>query len=558
MRVEAAAEINSIILSGVRDPHTFPTIPLLEQTVVLIERDGGLTECFVPTNLINHEEVPVKADWAESLARQMRARAAREGGTGQKTPIQLGWIAGESAFRIVDGFHRDAALVANKEPMVFSTVEHTDWNKLFDDRIITAKDHAHVRFSRVVRWMKEVWEHSGMSDELNLEQALLLYRYDSTGAKLDLTTREASAVKAWVAVKEQRWEIPAMTIHGYLQTAERVDPQLVNAVREKKNNRALEAPTQQIIKTFSEHLPDDFDLQNLVWEAGQPYNLTAPHFRALCDKVRGQDFTTAKTTIANIDVAGIEPAYGETKKKQTRRASDPRYKGATALDAATKEIERVNERVRRSIDRGEEVDAEMKTNLDGTLSRVQELQTALGSLVKNIAELKSNKPLAPQDTQPSNIRQITRKAYLLHQSDSAANVDRTPNRRNRTSVVKMDLPSFGKFYAEDWASLEPHHRFALVLEHPDITSGTFETKGEMYIKALELAHIVTKLNRPKTVDELRDLIRAQTNPLVEYCPFKGTVITVDRDLGRPVITPEGKKYLAEVVKNALIAIDASH
>jgi hypothetical protein len=554
MSIERAVEWGADSVPRIHDARTFREIPLLEQATILIEREGGLTECFVPAHLINHEEVPVKEEWAESLARQMRDRSEREGGSGQKTPIQLGWIAGESTFRIVDGFHRDAALVINGETMIFATVEHTDWDKLFDDRIVTAKDHAHVRFSRVVRWMKEVWEHTGLGDKISLEQALLLYRYESSGVKLGLTPEEAVVTKEWIARKEQRWELPAMTIHGYLQTAERVDPELVNSVREKKNSRILEAPTQQIIKTFSEHLPDDFELQNLVWLAGQPHNLNAPKFRALCDLVRGREYAQAQILLNSIDIASIKSSYGETKKKQTRRASDPRFKGATVLEAATTEIERVNERVQRSIDRNEEVDDQMLANLNSTLARVRVLQTALDGLAKIIAELKSkNTPTI--ELQSGDIRNKTRIAYQRHLKITDQNKGREPNKRSGTNSLKMNLPTFGKFYPEEWASLAPHHRFALVLDHSDIATGTFDAKGALYIKLLELADIITPSTRPKTSEELRELVRAQTMPLVECCPFEGRVITVDKETRRPVITPEGRKYLTDVVKNALLEVD---
>ncbi len=153
------------------------TIPLLSLVERPVARDGGLVECFVPSHLIDHEEVPVHHEWAESLAAQMVERSIELGeGTGQKTPIQLGWIFGQDLFKIVDGFHRDKALVINQIPSIFSSVEHTTWDRLYDERISQAKDNAHVRFSRVVRWMQEVWQHSGLSDQMQLKQAIILYR----------------------------------------------------------------------------------------------------------------------------------------------------------------------------------------------------------------------------------------------------------------------------------------------------------------------------------------------------------------------------------------------
>ena len=186
------------------DSSHFPNIPLLAQTAVLYERDGGLYECYVPAELIDHEEVPVKEEWAASLARQMRQKATERGGTGQQTAIRLGWIEGENKFRIIDGFHRDAALIQNGEPLIYATVERTDWDTLYDDRIFTAKDHAHVRFSRVVKWIQEVWEYSGLNKDLTVEQAILLYRHETDGSKLGIDPQIVQSAKDWVARKEQQ------------------------------------------------------------------------------------------------------------------------------------------------------------------------------------------------------------------------------------------------------------------------------------------------------------------------------------------------------------------
>jgi hypothetical protein len=44
---------------------------ILDQVEIVGIREGGKVDCFVPFTLIDNEEVPVKKEWAESLARQM-------------------------------------------------------------------------------------------------------------------------------------------------------------------------------------------------------------------------------------------------------------------------------------------------------------------------------------------------------------------------------------------------------------------------------------------------------------------------------------------------------
>lgn len=234
---------------------------ILDQVEIVGTREGGLIDCMVPTELIDHEEVPVKEEWAQSLAEQMRQIADEEGGTGQLMPITLGMIEGEDRLKIVDGFHRDAALKMNGVDTVFATIKEMDWDTLYDYRIFTAKDHAHVRFSRVVQWIREVWSYSELSDQLSVEQAVILYRYGGDGSRLDLSPDEVSKAKEWVQRKEEQWGIKSMTIHSHLKIAESVDPRLVHSTREKVSGRELKAPTQNILKIFSVQIPGNYQFQ---------------------------------------------------------------------------------------------------------------------------------------------------------------------------------------------------------------------------------------------------------------------------------------------------------
>lgn len=364
--------------------------PLLQGIQIIGIREGGLVDCWVPVERIDNEEVPVHESWAQSLASQMDREAESSGGTGQYTPITLGLIEGEETLKIMDGFHRSAALKLKGEELVYSTVKLTDWDGLFDMRIFTAKDHAHVRFSRVVQWIREVWEFSGLADKLSVEQALLLYRFESSGTKLGLAAEEVEQSKAWVARKEKQWDMPAMTFHAYLKIAEHVDPQLVHATRDKTDSNALKAPTQAILKAFSEKLPDKFDLQNLVMQAAMAHNLKAPEVKALCTTIKDcADLGEATKIIANINWDTWEPEYGDTTRRALRRAHDPRFKGGVALERAAIEIERVAERSVMILDREEDVDSEMKLRVAEAQNRVEELQAALGELQLTLARVQA-------------------------------------------------------------------------------------------------------------------------------------------------------------------------
>ncbi len=354
--------------------------PLLAGVEILAIRDTGEVICMMPLDRIDHEEVLVKTEWAASLARQMQK-------AGQKSTITLAVIEGEPLAKIGDGFHREAGLLINGYPSAFASVEYMDWNALYDHRIITAKDHVHVRFSRVVEWMGKVWEHSGLADKMTIEQAVLLYTFDNPGSKLGLDPVDVEAAKEWVARKEEQWEMSAMTFHGYLVTAQNVDPQLVHSTREKRHGKALEAPTQSIIKVFSQMLPNQFELQNLVMQAAMAHNLKSPEVRALCRSVaRCDTVEDATRLIVGIDWEKWEPEYGETKARALRRAHDARHKGAVVLDKASKDVKSVAERLKSAMEKGEEITPTMKANAEAALTKATALYWGVGALVVQLSE----------------------------------------------------------------------------------------------------------------------------------------------------------------------------
>lgn len=542
-------------------------IPLLQQVEILAERDGGLVECYIPTELINHEEVPVKEEWAQSLARQMSKKAEKEGGTGQQGAIQLGWIEGESTFRIIDGFHRDAALMINGQEVIYATVKRTDWNSLYDDRIFTAKDHVHVRFSRVVQWIREVWEHSGLSDKLTVEQAILLYRFDTPGSNLGVQEDDVAAAKYWVSVKEKQWDMAAMTIHSHLKVAENVDPRLIHSTREKRSGHILEAPTQAILKIFSKNLPNQFELQNLVMGTAMKQNLKGPHVKALCQKVQGKDTQSAQAAINEIDWSTWEPTFSESTGRKLRRASDPRHKGAAALAGATRVVNQVAERVQQSLDRGEEVTEEMQSNLDEALRQVKTLSRDLGALAVDLAKLKAANEVKDQAANELAIDEAELKQQLSEsvaprpsngkaKKESNAVPLRDPNLqpRIRNRMIIMDLPVYGKFTKEDWWVLEPYHRLALALDHKKITEDKFANTAELLKELVDVA----KLTPEKGDLESRASLIEFVKPLIAELKApkrKANIIEFDMATNKIKITKDGKKYLAEVVRNALLEVD---
>lgn len=389
--------------------------PVLGRVEIANVREGGLIEASVPAIMVDHEDVAFRQDHAEEIARNMRRQAQRNGGIGQDSPILFGLIEDATLLKVIDGFHRNAALGILEAPVRDGTIKITTREGLYDDRIFTSKEHPQVRFSRVVQWIREVWSINELSDvttvngePFSVTQAVLLYRYDSSGRKLGLEPDVVKEAKSWVARKEQQWELKAMTIHGHLKVAENVDPDLVHSTRDRKGGNALEAPTREIIKIFSKELPSDFGLQNLVMEAAMANNLRGPQVRSLCRAVQNcRDLEDAKKLIAGFDWENWQPTYGETKARQLRKAYDARRMGAQVFEKPAADIGNVLLRAQQSFERGEEVTPEMANNILDAMVRAEELKAGLSDVIVRLAELAGidtiNKPTSSRADKPADL-----------------------------------------------------------------------------------------------------------------------------------------------------------
>ncbi len=543
-----------------------PEIPLLGQVEILsVLEEGEVVSCNVPRELINHEEVPVKEEWVVALAGQMDAMVAERGrGTGQRSPITLGYIDDEASFRIMDGFHRDGALGLKGEPVVHASVERVTWDQLYDFRIFTAKDNVHVRFSRVVQWIREVWQHSGLAEAMSVEQAVMLYRFGGDGSKLHLRPEDVVAAKQWVERKENQWQIAAMTIYSHLRIAETVDPLLVHSTREKTASTSLSAPTQSIIKVFSDYLPNNFELQNLIMGIALQHNLTAPQVKSLSMRVQGQQIDDAHAILSSVNLASPPPLYADSRVRALRRASDARYKGAAVLDVASREIERIMQRTQLALDRGEVVTPEMSDKLYEAVRRVEQLRKELGAMGLKLSQLAAppnerRRLSLVSDPEPTNIaakppssKPSVGEPGKLSTVTSQEADDREPE--PRLNVI-FNLPSFGKFSVNDWSHLDPQYRFALALDHPRITNHDFGDHNQLILEVLKVAELMPSRGSITTQSEFNSFVRTLLAQLRPPICRAGPVIQFDRATITLKITSAGKKHLETVVRQARLDVD---
>lgn len=371
-----------------------------EIEIVNLREGGALVNCWLPIELVDQDEVPVKEAWAKSVAKSMRRNVEKnpDSDNGQNTEVTLALIPGEKKLKIEDGFHRTAALTLNGATRIYAAVKITDWASLYDERILNSKEHAQVQFSRVVQWIREAWHYSdGLDDLVTVEQAMSLYTFKTSGAKLGLEPADVERIHDWVATKEELWGITAMTIHGDLKVAEHVDPTLVHMTRPKRSGHKLEAPTQAILKVFAREIPDNFVLQNIVLQKAMEKNLKTPYIKALCQLVANCNAYEAQEEVDSVNWETFEPSYADGKERTLRKAYDPRQVGAAALNGATDNIGKVITRINQSLERGDEVTTEMLTRVLETGEHVDELRKNLGEIAALLVELERHADATKDD-----------------------------------------------------------------------------------------------------------------------------------------------------------------
>ncbi len=256
---------------------------LLDQVTVVTEREAGLIEAYVPMHLINREEVAVDQEHANELALSIEKESNKNGNIGQLTPVLLAQVEGSDQFYILDGFHRCSALNSLGKEEIYATIK-TDctFEDVIDIRIVSAKSHKSVKFSRIVEWVEQAWDETEWSDRVGLSLAFqLAFLKTSTGGRVGLSKDEAEAIRQWVQEKCKQWEVSPNRVQGFLRTAQHADPKLVKTARERKTGHKIEAVTPDHLKEIARLLPDDYSLQNRIAEAAIKNILTVPQTSAL-------------------------------------------------------------------------------------------------------------------------------------------------------------------------------------------------------------------------------------------------------------------------------------
>jgi RNA polymerase sigma factor (sigma-70 family) len=255
---------------------------LLDQVTIINEREGGLVEAYVPIGLVNQEEVAVDEQHADELADSIAEQSAKHDTIGQLSPVLLAEVEGRDGFMIIDGFHRTRALNNLGKEEIYATIKKgCTVEEVIDLRIIAAKSHKKVSFSRIIEWVEEAWQETAWSDKINVQAAFQITFLGHKGTRSGVTPDEGEAIREWVRSKSAQWDISPSRIDSYLRTAKLADPELVKSARERRGGGKLEAVTPKHLAEIARYLPENYPVQNMVAAAAIRNSLTIPQTKAL-------------------------------------------------------------------------------------------------------------------------------------------------------------------------------------------------------------------------------------------------------------------------------------
>lgn len=290
-----------VLMAGITLERISPILTPRDQIRIVYQRENGLVEAYVPTQLIYREDVPVDESHVSELVDQITEEAQINATSGQLSPVLVGELPGFPQFPIIDGFHRVAALTELKREEIYSTVRTCQtWEEVWDRRIGAATSHRAVRFARLVEWVDQAWRFSPWVDRLKVTQAFQLrFAQGMTGRRLGLTTTEVDEIREWVDKKGKQWGISPAYIHKQLTTAQVADPILIKEARERKSGHTLEAITPHHLSAIALTLPHRFELQRLVAAVAKREALTVEMSRAVAEAIRGAQNMAEANLIVN-------------------------------------------------------------------------------------------------------------------------------------------------------------------------------------------------------------------------------------------------------------------
>ncbi|MDN5275531.1 MAG: hypothetical protein JWN33_180 [Candidatus Saccharibacteria bacterium] len=310
---------------------TAPNDYLLSKIEVYKEREGGLMEAMVPIGLIDRSEVPVDQSHVDELALSMAAEIEKGSVNGQLSPILLGHIPGERTFKIIDGFHRDAAQQQLNATDIFSTIKiNTSAEEVLDLRIMTAHAHTNVSFARTYEWVSDAWQKTEWARRIDVAQVFrLASNKKMTGRNLGLKMEEAEAIRAWAIDKSERWRKAPSVIHNVMATAQISDPELIKQVRRRRSGHELTNLTPEHLNVIAKAFPNRHEEQKLISEVVIKQNLKIDDTRRVVEFLH--DIKDARLVQVVIEKTNWQALLGYESQSPTKKTDKSLDKNVIAF-----------------------------------------------------------------------------------------------------------------------------------------------------------------------------------------------------------------------------------
>lgn len=253
--------------------------------IIIHYEEGRMIDALVPIELIDQSDVPVDMDHANDLAANMKNQMNDDNPTGQETPVGIAHIPGENIFHITDGFHRTRGKTEDGQEYILCRIKtNATWEEIIDSRILNATNHQPTKIPRLVTWMNQAWDMTkwGVGENaISVRSAFALAERNSSGIKLGLTPEEAAEVKELAKSKAEKWNLKIETVLSHLNTAEKIDPDLLNSSRKRGGKKEIDAIPPNHLTILGQEMPGEFEMQKAVVNFAISNNLSGWKIRVV-------------------------------------------------------------------------------------------------------------------------------------------------------------------------------------------------------------------------------------------------------------------------------------
>ena len=314
---------------------------------------GGYLQATIPIDQINEHDFPLNKNHSSDLAGQMSKEAEKNGGTGQRLPLDLTTVIGTKGLEIFDGFHRHDGLLQNGVDFVHATLRcGMSEEELIDLRIAATRKYG-LELPRTVEMAQTAWKKTPWSPKIDVYQAfnLIANKNRSTGRSYDITKDERDAIEVWVLEKSRVWNLTPEEVHRYLIETSEFDPEIVALMRElgpDKGHGFSPKTARKVVSAFTDkiegELITDIDMVVLVADTANRLLLSHEESMALSRIVHDAiDYESAVQMIESVDKSVLARIVADNKAKRFGGSRSPKSKPVPATETAIVEPTNAND-----------------------------------------------------------------------------------------------------------------------------------------------------------------------------------------------------------------------